>query len=95
MGRAFVDPTDGDNLHAFKTPGLRSLTHRAPFMHDGSLPDLEVVIYHYVDGGIERPSRARDMHALNLSEVEVEELLAFLSTLTGDREVVSLPVLPN
>ncbi len=33
--------------HAFKTPGLREITQRAPFMHNGSMKTLEQVIEHY------------------------------------------------
>ncbi|WP_245305535.1 cytochrome c peroxidase [Bradyrhizobium sp. LTSP857] len=44
--------------HAFKTPGLREITRRGPFMHDGSLATLEAVIDHYDHAGVDRPSRS-------------------------------------
>jgi hypothetical protein len=31
--------------HAFKTPGLREITRRGPYMHDGSTPTLEAQEY--------------------------------------------------
>ena len=39
----------------FKTPGLRNLVNRTPYMHNGSLRTLREVIDHYNDGFIERP----------------------------------------
>ena len=30
--------------YAFKTPSLREVTRRAPYMHDGSVPTLEAVL---------------------------------------------------
>ena len=35
-------------LRAFKTPTLRDVARRGPFMHDGSLATLEDVVRHYV-----------------------------------------------
>lgn len=93
-GRAGVtnDPAD---QHAFKTPGLRDLTQRAPFMHNGALSSLEEVIAHYNNGGERRPSLSPLMQPLNLSAAEVEDLIAFMETLTGDDVIVPLPILPN
>ncbi len=39
-------------------------------MHDGSVPTLEAVIDLYDKGGIERPSRSRQIKPLNLSAEE-------------------------
>ena len=45
---------------AFKTPTLRSVDRRGPFMHDGSQPTLEGVLEFYDRGGdVRRPSLAR------------------------------------
>lgn len=81
--------------HAFKTPGLRDLGRRAPFMHDGSLATLDQVLDHYVGGGIQRPSLSAEMHPLHLSDRERSDLVAFLNTLTGPLSPVVLPVLPR
>jgi cytochrome c peroxidase len=64
-------------------------------MHDGSLPTLEAVIDLYDRGGIDRPSRAEEIHPLGLSVEEKADLIAFLGTLTGANQPVSLPVLPR
>ncbi len=69
---------------AFKTPTLRSVALRAPYMHDGSMATLREVIDHYEKGGIDRPSRSPMMHPLDLTEQDKTDLVAFLETLTGE-----------
>ncbi len=51
-------------------------------MHDGALKDLAAVVELYDKGGIDRPSRSRDIRPLNLSAGEKADLIAFLETLT-------------
>ncbi len=80
--------------HAFKTPGLRNINQRAPYMHNGSLPSLAAVISHYISGGINRDSRSSEMNAVQLSSSQQQDLNNFLLTLTGDDQPVSLPILP-
>ena len=43
---------------ACKTPTLRSVAARPPFLHDGSAATLINVIRLYEKGGIKRPSRS-------------------------------------
>jgi len=81
--------------HAFKTPGLREIARRAPFMHDGSLATLEDVVEHYNHGGVERPSRADLMKPLDLSAQEKTDLVAFLKSLSSDLTPTAAPVLPR
>jgi cytochrome c peroxidase len=69
--------------HAFKTPTLRDVTRRAPYMHDGSVATLADVIELYDRGGIDRPSRDNDIRPLNLQDGEKADLIAFLNTLSG------------
>jgi cytochrome c peroxidase len=95
VGRIKIAPNEPNAQHAFKTPGLRDITQRAPFMHNGSVPDLESVMVHYVSGGMERPSKSSQMKAIQLNSDDVQDVIAFLKTLTGTKQVVSLPVLPN
>ena len=71
---------------AFKTPTLRSVAVRAPYMHDGSIPTLYDVVHHYEKGGIERQSRSPLMRPLQLSEQDRADLVAFMETLTGTTE---------
>jgi cytochrome c peroxidase len=80
--------------HAFKTPGLRDIERRGPYMHDGSIATLEAVVEHYDTGFVERPSLSMNVRRLNLTGQERADLVAFMRTLTSDQQVLILPVLP-
>jgi len=94
-GRGKLFPTSTKLQYAFKTPTLRDVARRAPYMHDGSEPTLEAVIDLYDRGGINRPSRADEIYPLGLSKDEKADLVAFLQTLNGTTEPVSVPPLPR
>lgn len=82
--------------HAFKTPGLRNINHRAPYMHNGSEKTLEDVINFYNGGGVaKRESISSNIKPLNLTDEEKKNLLAFLNTLTSTDAPQELPILPN
>ena len=81
--------------HAFKTPGLRNIDQRGPYMHDGSEATLMDVVNHYNDGFVQRPSLSKDIKKLNLTEDEKSSLVAFMKTLTSKDPEVTLPVLPR
>jgi cytochrome c peroxidase len=82
--------------HAFKTPGLRSIDLRGPYMHNGSEKTLEEVIEFYNMGGkAKRESLSGNIKPLNLSADEKKNLKAFLLTLTGDDKPVTFPILPR
>ena len=55
---------------AFKTPTLRSVALRAPYMHDGSIATLADVVRHYEKGGIDRASRSPLLRPISLTEEE-------------------------
>jgi len=97
-GRGRLKPTSVALTYAFKTPTLREVGRRGPYMHDGSVATLDAVIDLYDRGGIERPSRSRSIKPLHLSAAERANLLAFLATLstsTGqDLTTVSFAELP-
>lgn len=95
LGRGRLFPTSVKLRYAFKTPTLRDVARRAPYMHDGSVPTLEAVIALYDRGGIARPSRSDRIAPLGLSEKEKSDLIAFLRTLNGAPELVPVPVLPR
>lgn len=94
-GRALIAPGEANAEHGFKTPTLRNVARRAPYMHDGSLPDLLSVLVHYVSGGIDRPSKDPRMHALALSQQDVDDLQAFLVSLSEPDQSFPTPVLPQ
>jgi cytochrome c peroxidase len=63
---------------AFKTPTLRQVASRGPYMHDGSLATLEDVIEFYDRGGNANPYLDENIVPLHLSVEEKKALLAFL-----------------
>jgi cytochrome c peroxidase len=72
-----------DQRGAFKTPTLREVAGRAPYMHDGSLATLEEVIEFYNRGGNRNPNLDPEIRPLGLSEEEKRALAAFLRALNG------------
>ena len=68
----------------FRTPSLRGVAETAPYMHDGSLRDLNAVIRHYSKINTERLHADGEaiLSQLNLSEQEIADLVAFLMTLS-------------
>jgi cytochrome c peroxidase len=81
---------------AFKTPSLRDVTRRAPYMHDGSEPTLAEVIELYALGGrVERPSLSHEIRPVDLDARERADLVAFLESLASDEAPVPIPRLPR
>lgn len=68
---------------AFKTPTLRNLLKRAPYMHDGSIADLASLVEFYNRGGIRNPFLDINIIPLGLQPSEKTDLMAFLITLEG------------
>jgi len=88
------------DMGAFKTPGLRSVSRTAPYMHDGVYPTLWDVLQHYRFGGStgrHAGTKSPAIQPLNLSDRDVEDLIAFLESLDGEPlpdALVTAPVLP-
>jgi cytochrome c peroxidase len=80
-GREVKDPALN---FAFKTPTLRSVALRAPYMHNASIATLMEVVRLYKKGGIDRPSRSPMLLPIELTEPERGDLVAFMETLTGE-----------
>ncbi|MBX5156400.1 c-type cytochrome [Rhizobium sp. NZLR8] len=95
IGRYKIDASSPNNKYAFKTPGLRNTLYRGPYMHDGSLKSMDEVIAHYESGGVNRPSLDPAMSPFLLTEEESKDLIAFLGTLTAEKQDIPLPTLPN
>ncbi len=96
LGRYTVTKNQGDK-GAFKTPTLRDVAQRAPYMHDGSEKVLAEVVTFYNKGGFKNPWLSRRIEPLNLSAQEQADLVAFLQSLTGEvsAEVSRPPKLPD
>jgi len=95
VGRGKFLPAIVKMQQAFKTPGLREINRRSPYMHDGSMVTMEAVVDHYNDGGIDRPSRSAQIKPLNLTKQEKADLIAFMGTLTSEMDPTTVPVLPR
>jgi cytochrome c peroxidase len=93
LGRFLVTREQSD-IASFKTPGLRNVLVTGPYFHDGSMQTLWDVMDHYNKGdGITDPWLDKDMQPLALTESEIDDVVAFLASLTspqykevGDRE---------
>jgi cytochrome c peroxidase len=94
MGRGKIMPGLTILERAFKTPTLRNIAERAPYMHDGSQATLEAVVDHYDKGFVRRPSLSDSIKPLNLSAQDRADLVAFMRTLSSQDAPVSLPNLP-
>ena len=96
LGRGVVLPTIEVMQHAFKTPTLRNVARRAPYMHDGSVATLEDVVELYDQGGsVKRPSLSPEVKPLHLTRDEKHDVVAFLRALTSVDAAVEIPELPR
>jgi cytochrome c peroxidase len=83
VGRSEISKA-GSERGAFKTPTLRNVTLTAPYMHDGSEATLRGVVEFYNRGGVKNPTLSKEVKPLGLAPAEVDDVVAFLETLTGD-----------
>lgn len=80
---------DSTVLGEFKIPGLRNVALTAPYMHNGKFETLRSVVEYYnnpsvvVNDGINRDLSLDK--PLNLSDREMDDIVAFLGALTDDR----------
>ncbi len=74
------------NFGMFRVPSLRRVMHTAPYMHDGSLPDIAAVLDHYNTIDMERLHSDGEaiLRPLNMSQDQLDDLAAFLATLSDD-----------
>lgn len=88
LGR-FAVTGDLSEIGAFKTPTLRNIAVTAPYMHDGSIATLREVIEHYNNGGVlpagapVNPFLSGGIRPLNLTEQQIDDLVAFMESLTS------------
>jgi cytochrome c peroxidase len=93
-GRYLVTKQDRD-FGSFKTPTLRNVTSRSPYMHNGAFGTLPEVIAFYNTGGGKDSNKDPFVQRLNLTETEAADLLAFLESLTGELPKIEPPELPD
>ena len=81
-GRFNVTKNEADR-GAFKTPGLRSVELSAPYFHDGSAATLKDAVRTMASGGKDDPNRSPLLKPTGLTEAEIDQIVAFLHTLTS------------
>ena len=82
-GRFAVTETATDE-YVFRAPSLRNVALTAPYFHSGKVWDLKQAV------GV----MATAQLGAELEEGEVDAIVAFLQTLTGEQPAVSYPILP-
>lgn len=87
----FIASDDPGMEGAFKTPGLRNVGNRAPYMHAGQFASLEEVVAHYVRSpaatvGRSELAQVSGGHGvrspIRLADEEIRDLVAFLKALS-------------
>ncbi len=83
LGRYLITKKEKD-IASFKTPDLRNVLVTGPYFHDGSQETLWDVIDHYNKGdGLHNPWIDEDIQPLALNENDIDDLVAFLASLTS------------
>lgn len=68
----------------YRTSSLRNVALTAPYMHDGSMETLQEVVEFYNQGGHANENLDPLIRPLQLSRQDINDLVAFMRTLTGD-----------
>jgi cytochrome c peroxidase len=83
LGRFLITKKEPD-IASFKTPNLRNVLVTGPYFHDGSQETLWDVMDHYNKGaGLKNPYLDEDIQPLALTEADIDDLVAFLASLTS------------
>lgn len=89
-----------DTQGQFKVPTLRNVAHTAPYMHDGRFASLRDVLHFYsTEAGAVQTGHHQEtiLRPLQLSDETIDDLIAFLDSLTGaplDPELLRQPQTP-
>ena len=88
VGRYAVTNEPADT-GAFKTPSLRDVSKRAPYMHDGSIKTLREVVELYSKGGEPNPHLSRKIdrrfaEQLDFTEAQITAVVKFMEALDGE-----------
>lgn len=84
-GRSEVTGNEADRFY-FKVPSLRNITETAPYLHDGSVKELDVMVKKMAEHQLGRV----------LSDEDTESIVTFLKALKGDlpKDLIQRPELP-
>jgi cytochrome c peroxidase len=78
----FIADRDPKMAGAFKTPGLRNVALRPPYMHAGQIATLDGVVRHYASAPKAAVGRT-ERKPVPFTEQEMADLVNFLGTLSG------------
>lgn len=98
-----------EDLGKFRVPTLREVARTGPWMHNGAFTPLRDVLTFYNAGNPEiknkdivtingikyKSPKSKKLQPLNLTKDEIEDLEAFLETLSSRPQRISVPVLPK
>ncbi len=81
----------------WRTPSLRNVELTAPYMHNGLLPTLHEVVRRYSELDLDRlhGDREQILRPLRLGPEQIDDLIAFLRTLTSPVEPPTKPPAPG
>ncbi|MCF6355265.1 MAG: hypothetical protein L3J26_09245 [Candidatus Polarisedimenticolaceae bacterium] len=90
------------DMGKFRTPSLRYTLYTAPYMHSGQFDTLEEVVDFYNAGGVAADGRTTAfpetksplIRPLGLTELEREDLVAFIEAFSGEEILIEKPELP-
>jgi cytochrome c peroxidase len=85
----FIVTQRTDDLGRFRSPSLRNVELRAPYMHTGGLKTLEEVVDFYDRGGDFPPISRTRLRVLHLSAQQKSDLVAFLKRPLTDPRVAA------
>jgi cytochrome c peroxidase len=94
LGRYLVTKEEKDK-GAFKTPTLRNVVQRDPYMHNGVFQSLEDIIDFYDRGAGGVFGKSPLLQPLGLIAEEKRDLLAFLQALSGELSPLTLGEFPR
>lgn len=84
-GRFEVSTFESDKFK-FKVPSLRNLQYTRPYMHNGSINDLELVLEHYRTGIIHSSTLDPLLQTnLSMTDEEKNKIILFLNTLNDEK----------
>jgi cytochrome c peroxidase len=95
IGRGKISNEEKDT-GAFKTPTLRNVSRTAPYFHNGQAATLREAVDFMLGGGFDNPHLDREnLKAVELSDAEIFDLIAFLGALDCDASTIEYPALPE
>lgn len=76
---------------SFKTPTLRDVSRRGPYMHDGAFASLRDVARHYLGDAPEEPHLDPSFPRYRAQGTDLDDVVAFLRALASDRRPGEAP----